>query len=226
MYKGLSISAVIPCYNEEHGIAAVLSRIPAFVDEVVVVDNNSKDKTANVAKKHGAVVVPEPKQGYGAAVLKGLKSATKDVLVVLDGDGTYGPEYIEPMVVFLQKHEYDFVSANRFYKKNDNTMPTLNTIGNKILTVFTRLLFRVDIEDSQSGMFLLRKRLFSQMRLESDGMSFSEEIKLAVLTSANGAFAEYPIKYHADTRLGQKKLNLWHDGMYNLYFLWKKRLGR
>jgi glycosyltransferase involved in cell wall biosynthesis len=226
MYKGLSISAVIPCYNEEHGITAVLSRIPACVDEVVVVDNNSTDKTASVAKKQGAVVVHESRQGYGAAVLKGLQSATKDILVVLDGDGTYGPEYIEPMAAMLQKHNCDFVSANRFSVGNTNSMPRLNALGNRILTFFTKLFFLVNIEDSQSGMFMLRKSVLPALRLRSQGMSFSEEIKLAVLTDPALSFREYPIVYHANSRLGQKKLNLWHDGFYNLYFLLRKRISR
>lgn len=226
MAKGMSISAVIPCYNEENGISAVLAHNPDSVDEVIVVDNNSTDTTAAVAQKYGATVVKEPIQGYGAAILRGLHTATKEVVVVLDGDGTYSPKYIPQLATFLEENNLDFVSANRFYKGNSNSMPFLNHVGNIILTFFTRLLFRLSLEDSQSGMFMFKRQLLPELALTSGGMSFSQEIKLAALANKHIAFAEYPIAYHAASRIGDKKLRLWHDGFQNLLFLWQRRFTR
>jgi len=94
MHRSLTISVVIPCYNEEDGVREVIGRMPKAVDEVVVVDNNCTDRTAAVATSLGAKVVTEPTPGYGAAYKAGLKAATGDLVVTLDGDGTYPPEEI------------------------------------------------------------------------------------------------------------------------------------
>ena len=76
MHRDLTISVVIPCYNEEQGVREVIGRMPAAVDEVVVVDNGCIDRTAEVARGLGAVVVAEQRPGYGAAYKAGLKAAT------------------------------------------------------------------------------------------------------------------------------------------------------
>src|SRR5262245_13310500 len=92
MHRDLTIGLVIPCYNEEDGIRQVIGRMPAAVDEIVVVDNNCTDRTAEVARGLGAKVVAERRRGYGAAYQAGFRAATRDLVVTLDGDGTYPPE--------------------------------------------------------------------------------------------------------------------------------------
>ena len=89
MYKGSRITVVIPCLNEEEGIQKVLSELPDFVDEAVVVDNASTDRTADVARSMGALVVRELSRGYGRAYKKGFSHATGDIIVTLDGDHSY-----------------------------------------------------------------------------------------------------------------------------------------
>src|SRR5688572_19144615 len=89
MYKNRRITVVIPCLNEEQGIRHVLSELPSFVDEVVVVDNNSTDRTAEIARSMGAIVVSELHRGYGRAYKKGFACATGDIIVTLDGDRSY-----------------------------------------------------------------------------------------------------------------------------------------
>jgi len=81
MHRGLKISVVIPCYNEEDGVRYTMGQLPACVDEVVVVDNNSTDRTAEVARSLGARVVRETRKGYGAAYQAGLPAATGDITV-------------------------------------------------------------------------------------------------------------------------------------------------
>jgi len=88
MYRGKRISVVIPCHNEEAGVAAVLAQMPSMVDEVVVVDNASTDRTAEVARGAGARVVFEARKGYGRAYKTGFAAARGDVIVTMDGDGT------------------------------------------------------------------------------------------------------------------------------------------
>src|SRR4029079_4721832 len=86
MYRGKRISVVIPCHNEEGGIAAVLAQMPSMVDEVVVVDNASTDRTGEVARGAGARVVFEARKGYGRAYKTGFAAARGDVIVTMDGD--------------------------------------------------------------------------------------------------------------------------------------------
>ena len=85
MHRDLRLSVVIPCYNEEDGVREVIGRIPKFVDEIVVVDNNCTDRTAEVATSLGARVVFEKRAGYGAAYKAGLAAATGDVVITMDG---------------------------------------------------------------------------------------------------------------------------------------------
>jgi len=200
MHRNLKLSVVIPCYNEEDGVREVIGRMPAAVDEVVVVDNNCTDRTAEVAAGLGARVVPERTPGYG----------------------TYPPEEIPRLVDELEHRKWDFLSASRFPLTDRNAMHFSNRLGNWVLTVAAGVLFFKPIRDSQSGMWVFRRPALERMRLTSDGMAFSEEIKLeAVLRGL--AFGEAHIPYGA--RIGEVKLQKWRDGWDNLLFLVRKRLG-
>src|SRR3954467_2220360 len=178
MYKGLSVSVVIPCFNEEHGIAAVLKSMPDYVDQVVVVDNNSTDETGRVALENGAEVIFETRKDYGNAYKAGFPRATCDVVATADGDGTYPTNSIGPIIDYMLDNGLDFVSASRFPLRNPKAMRFRNVLGNKILTYTTRVLWLRWIADSQSGMWVFRKEVLKRTRLESGGMPFSEEIQL------------------------------------------------
>jgi len=222
MHRELRISLVVPCHNEEDGIRQVLSRVPREVDEVVVVDNNCTDRTAAVARSMGAKVISETRRGYGAAYQAGLAAATGDLVATLDGDGTYPPEDIPRLVDTLLERGWDFLSACRFPLSDARAMPPSNRIGNLVLTWVAATLFRAPFRDSQSGMWVFRRALLARMRLTSDGMPFSEEIKLEAI--ARGArFGEAHIPY--GVREGEVKLQKWRDGWANLMFLVRRRLG-
>jgi glycosyltransferase involved in cell wall biosynthesis len=222
MHRDLSISVVIPCYNEEDGVREVIGRMPGAVDEIVVVDNNCTDATAEVARSLGARVVPERTRGYGAAYKAGMKAATSDLIVTLDGDGTYPPEDIPRLVDTLVDRDWEFLSASRFPLTDATAMHLSNRFGNWVLTVAAGVLFFKPIRDSQSGMWVFRRSLLERLRLTSDGMAFSEEIKLEAL--ARGCrFGEAHIPYGA--RIGEVKLEKWRDGWDNLSFLVRKRFG-
>jgi glycosyltransferase involved in cell wall biosynthesis len=222
MHRALKLSVVIPCYNEEDGVREVIQRMPPAVDEVVVVDNNCTDRTAEVARGLGAVVVAEKTPGYGAAYKSGMRAATGDVIVTLDGDGTYPPEEIPRLVDDMVERRLDFLSASRFPLTDPNAMHLTNRLGNGVLTVAAALLFFRPIRDSQSGMWVFRRAALERMRLTSDGMAFSEEIKLEALQRGL-RFGEGHIPYGA--RIGDVKLQKWRDGWENLAFLVRKRFG-
>jgi glycosyltransferase involved in cell wall biosynthesis len=223
MHANLSIGVVIPCYNEEEGVREVIGRMPSVVDEVVVVDNNCTDRTAEVAASLGARVVPAKTPGYGAAYKAGLRAVRSDIVVTLDGDGTYPPEEISRLVQTLLDQRLDFLSASRFPLADPRAMGFSNRVGNQVLTVAAALLFFKPIRDSQSGMWVFRRTALERLRLTSDGMAFSEEIKLeAVLRGLR--FGEAHIPYGA--RIGEVKLQKWRDGWSNLLFLVRKRFER
>lgn len=221
MYKGFSVSVVIPCFNEERGIAAVLRSMPEYVDEVIVVDNNSTDDTGRIAKERGAEVIFETAKGYGNAYKAGLPRARCDIVATADGDGTYPTHSIGPIIDHMVARNLDFVSASRFPLKNPKAMRFRNVLGNKILTYTTRVLWLRWIADSQSGMWVFRREVLERTKLRSGGMPFSEEIKLEVIERGL-RFGEYHIDY--SERIGETKLFPWKDGVENLVYLWERRL--
>jgi hypothetical protein len=223
LYKGFSITVVIPCLNEEQGIEQVLKRMPAFADQVVVVDNGSTDRTAEVARSFGAVVIREDVRGYGRSYKRGFSSATGDIIVTLDGDHSYPPDAISYLIEAFLHLDVDFLNASRFPVRDPKAMSLKHKFGNLILSLAMSILYFRWVRDSQSGMWVFRRSILEDMNLESDSMAFSEEIKIEALKHPRVRFQEISILY--SSRLGEIKLNPWRDGFYNLYFLVKKRFS-
>jgi len=223
VYKGRSITIVIPCLNEEKGIVEVLSRIPSLVDEVIVVDNDSTDRTAELARKHGALVIHERVRGYGRAYKTGLFRARGDIIVTLDGDHSYPVDAISYLLEVFLHSGVHFLSASRFPLKNRKAMSFKHWMGNKLLSLATTVLFFRRVQDSQSGMWVFSRECLAQMDLRSNGMAFSEEIKIEAIINRNIGFKEIYIDY--SNRMGEIKLQPWRDGFQNLLFLIRKRLG-
>ncbi len=224
VYKHLRITVVIPCLNEEQGVEKVLRRMPGFVDEVIVVDNNSTDATATVASSLGAKVIREDVRGYGRSYKRGFATATGDVIITLDGDHSYPPDAISYLVEAFLHLEADFLNASRFPVRDTRAMSFKHKLGNLVLSAAMSLLYFRWVRDSQSGMWVFRRSILENMVLESDGMAFSEEIKIEALLHPTARFEEISILY--SSRLGEIKLNPWRDGFYNLWFLVRKRFAR
>src|ERR1700736_5534861 len=223
MYKGQSITVIIPCLNEEHGIEKILSSMPDFVDETIVVDNNSTDRTAEVARSLGAKVIREEVRGYGRSYKRGFANATGDLIVTLDGDHSYPVDAISYLLEAFLHLNVDFLNASRFPVRDRNAMSFKHKIGNLILSIAMSVLFLRWVRDSQSGMWVFRRSILDDMRLEADGMAFSEEIKIEALLNPRVRFAEIAILY--TSRTGEIKLNPWRDGINNIFFLFKKRFA-
>jgi glycosyltransferase involved in cell wall biosynthesis len=223
MYKGQSITVIIPCLNEEQGIRRVLESMPDFVDEVIVVDNNSTDRTHEVALALGAKVIHETVRGYGRSYKRGFSCASGDVIVTLDGDHSYPVDAISYLLEAFLHLNVDFLNASRFPVRDRNAMSLKHKVGNLILSIAMSMLYLRWVRDSQSGMWVFRRSILDGIKLESDGMSFSEEIKIEALKSSTIRFGEISILY--TSRLGEIKLNPWRDGFQNLWFLVKKRFS-
>lgn len=214
---------IIPCLNEEQGIEQVLRQMPELVDEVIVVDNASTDRTSEVAKSLGAQVIREEVRGYGRSYRKGFSQATGDIIVTLDGDHSYPPDAISYLLEAFLHLEVDFLSASRFPVRDPRAMSLKHKLGNLVLSFAASVLFLRWVRDSQSGMWVFRRSILEDMELISDGMAFSEEIKIEAIRNRRIRFEEISIQY--SSRLGEVKLNPWRDGLHNLLFLLKKRFG-
>lgn len=220
------LSVVMPALNEEEGIVQTIESIPVkelkklgYSVEIVVVDGGSKDKTVALAKKAGARVIESPR-GYGRQYKEGLKKAKGEIIVTGDSDGTYPFEHIPQYLSVFERDNLDFATVNRFAQMKEGSMKTSNKIGNWGLTIFTNLLFGFSIKDSQSGMWIIRSEKLKQLRVVSDGMPFSQEIKIE-------AFRRIKSKEISGTykrRLGETKLAKFKDGFGNLGQLFKMRL--
>ena len=184
----------MPCLNEEKGLQEIFRDLPSFVDQVIVVDNGSTDKTAQVARDFGAFVIAQPTRGYGISYKTGLRAVTGDIIVTMDGDGTYPRNFIPILVDVMTEEGYDFISCDRTGHK-DKPSNWLRLFGNDILNFFIWILFWFRIRDSQSGMWVFRRELLSRMTLTSDSMAFSEEIKVEAFTLRGVHAKELPIYY-------------------------------
>src|SRR5947199_5361942 len=224
MYKGQAITVIIPCLNEEQGIEKVLRAMPEFVDETIVVDNASTDRTSEVAAALGAKVIREEVRGYGRSYKRGFAESIGDLIITLDGDHSYPVDAISYLIEAFLHLEVDFLNASRFPVRDRRGMSIINEIGNLMLSLAMSVLFFRWVRDSQSGMWVFRRSIIKEMKLESDSMAFSEEIKIEVLRNPRLRFGEISIMYSA--RLGEIKLNPWRDGLQNLWFLVKKRFFR
>jgi hypothetical protein len=116
------------------------------------------------------------------------------------------------------------LNASRFPVRDRHAMSFKHKVGNWILSLAMSILYFRWVRDSQSGMWVFRRSILKDMRLTSDSMAFSEEIKIEALKSSRIRFAEISILY--SSRLGEIKLNPWRDGFYNLFFLIKKRFSK
>ncbi len=207
------ISAVIPTMNEENTIGNVIEGLKALEDiEILVVDTNSKDRTKQIASSEGARVIDQPLRGYGLAYKTGLNQASGDIIVCMDGDGTYPTDIVTTLIDLLVKDDVDFISCDRMSLRNNENYTTLHFVGNSVLNITIRLFFKHSMKDSQSGMWIFRSDIYRKMGHLSDGMSFSQEIKIEAMK--RGRFIEVPIRY--GVRITKPKLKTWGDGISNL----------
>ena len=224
----MKISIVIPALNEEAGIVKVLSDIPkqrlnqlGYDLEVIVVDNGSTDRTAEIATKNGARVIPQPLRGYGNAYKMGFAKATGDIIATGDADSTYPFSDLPRILDIMHKTEADFVTTDRLSTLDPKAMTFSHVFGNWLLSITTRILFRWPFKDSQSSMWIFKASIWQSLEVLSPGMPFSQELKVEAWHKGFKCI-EVPITY--GVRLGEVKLNTIKDGFGNIWQLVKKRM--
>ena len=220
---GPEISVVIPCLNEEEAVGAVVDQAWSGIErsgrpgEVIVVDNASTDRSAEVAAAHGATVVREERPGYGSAYLAGLAIVRGDYVVMGDADETYPLAELAPFVDRLAAGD-DLVMGSRFEGTiHGEAMPWLNRhIGNPILTGMLNIFFGVKISDAHCGMRAVRRDALPVLDLHSTGMEFASEMVFKAFRR-DLRVSEIPIDYYP--RVGESKLNRFGDAWRHVKFM-------
>jgi glycosyltransferase involved in cell wall biosynthesis len=218
----LLVSVVIPCLNEEENITQVVTHAlevmaqEGIAGEVVVADNASEDRSAELAVAAGARVVSEPRRGYGSAYLAGFAAARGRYIIMGDADLTYDFDEI-PRFVELLDDGAQLVMGDRMDNIEPGAMHWLNRyIGNPLLSGTLNLFFKTGIRDAHCGMRGLRRDVLPALDLRTTGMEFASEMVIRA-SKEQLDIREFPIKYHP--RGGETKLSRIRDGWRHLRFL-------
>ena len=230
------VTVIIPCYNEEDGIASVIKGFPrkalrhAYDFDIVVIDNNSTDKTVEIARAAGARVITETKQGKGNAIRTGFYNINDtDFVVMLDGDYTYSPREVGRMLEPLNSGFCDVVIGSRLGGRiSEGSMKTLDRAGNWIYSHLVRYSYRVNVTDVLTGYFAWKSEVVEQLRphLKTDGFAIEMEMITKMARLGNEIYS-VPISYNS--REGESSLNPITDGarimkMYLRNLRWKPNI--
>ncbi|MGE5263614.1 MAG: glycosyltransferase [Acidobacteriota bacterium] len=213
------VSLVVPAFNEEDGIGPVVERMLAVRQElqergwqleILVVDDGSRDRTAEVVAGYPEVrLVRHPiNRGYGAAIKTGFRHAQGDYLAFIDADGTYPPESLPDLCRAASEQKADLVIGSRMSGAHTQ-MPLTRRVGNLAYAALLSIIGNTAVRDTTSGMRLLRRSVLAQLYPLSDGLDFTPAMSTRAIHE-NLKIVEVPIPYAE--RLGRSKLNVLRDG--------------
>lgn len=204
-----TIKIIIPAFNEEKSIAKVIANIPDFVEEIVVVNNNSTDQTALVAAKAGATVLTEKSKGYGYACLKGInylsqKDKTPDILVFLDGDFSDFPQELTKVIQPIKNNNADFVVGARVKElRESGSLTPQQVFGNWLACFLMKILYKSSFTDL--GPFrAIRWSTLEKLQMSDKTYGWTIEMQLKVLRQKI-AYQEVPVSYKK--RIGVSKVS-------------------
>jgi glycosyltransferase involved in cell wall biosynthesis len=210
---GPRLAVLVPCFNEEAAIAKVVADFKAALPEaaIYVYDNNSTDRTAEVARDAGALVRRELHQGKGNVVRRMFADVEADIYVLVDGDATYDAPSARAMIVRLTNDRLDMVVAARVEENASAYRPGHRT-GNRLLTGFFASVFNATFSDILSGYRVFSRRFVKSFPVLSGGFEIETELSVHAL-ELELAVAEIPTPYYARPAGSVSKLNTWRDGL-------------
>jgi putative flippase GtrA len=198
-----------------------------LVDEVIVVSNNSTDDTVKIAKKLRLVAVEDNRVlngiGYGFAHMTGIARATGDIVVGVDGDGTYPLEELPAIIDNLLDNKLDFISCNRYPTRDGTRIPFKLRLGVAALNTEVRMLYGLKIKDILSGMWVFRKKVAPKLGLTMGDWNLSPQIKLNAATHPSIKFAEHSIIQRQ--RLGETHQNYFKTGFSHMFWIARNRFA-
>ena len=203
------IKVIIPAYNEAESIGKVIKQIPGYVNEIIVVNNNSTDDTAKNAKQSGAIVLTELNSGYGNACLKGInyiKQQVKkpDIIVFLDGDFSDYPEELTKIIAPIIERDVDFVLGARVKNlREKGAMQPQQIFGNWLATFLMRLFYKSKFTDL--GPFrAIKYETLQSLKMQDPTYGWTVEMQLKILKQKY-IYREIPVKYR--NRIGVSKVS-------------------
>ena len=230
MLKPKKLTILIPCLNEERSIGKVITSVPrevlgqlGFTTEIIVINNNSTDRTGQVAKVFNAKVIFVEKKGKGNALKAGFYaiSADTDYVVMLDGDNTYKPNEIVRMLEPLINDFCDVIIGSRLGGKiKKNSFSSKNRLANWGYTFLVRHFYTANITDVLSGYFAWKIEVLDRLipHLESEG--FAIEMEMITKMSKLG-YSMYSVPITYDKRVGESKIQAFKDGVSILSVFFK-----
>jgi hypothetical protein len=217
------LSVVMPTMNEEEGIETCLNWIEEAVLELglpteIIVSDSSTDRTPEIARERGAIVVEPDQQGYGYAYRYAFERARGEYVVMGDADTTYDFSEIPRLLEHLEAEDADVVMGSRLEGEiEDGAMPPLHQyVGNPLLTTFLNAFYDAEVSDAHSGFRIFRRDTLDELGLETDGMEFASEMIMEA-GAQNLDIEEVPIVYHE--REGEETLDSFQDGWRHVRFM-------
>ncbi len=226
----LTLSVIIPCYNEVHSIEEVLNRVEAvgIADEIVIVDDGSTDGTRDILaqieadnRPHVRILYHDHNQGKGAAVVTGFKAATSDVFLIQDADFEYDPREYPTLLKPIEEGIATVVYGSRFLGGPRKAMNFWNMVANRGLTLATNILYNAILSDMETCYKVFRAEVVQDMLIRSRRFDFEPEITAKVLKKRIRIY-EVPISYNGREWDEGKKIK-WTDAPIALWTLLKYR---
>jgi glycosyltransferase involved in cell wall biosynthesis len=216
------LSVIIPAYNEEEAIAAIIERSlvsrnsivetsPVSSVEIIVVNDGSQDQTAQIASQYEDIklITHAKNKGYGAAIKTGFENATGDILGFLDADGTCEPGFFAQLCKILIEENADIAIGSRMNSMSQ--MPRLRRLGNWFFAKMINFFGNTKITDSASGMRVLRRDSLNKIYPLPDGLHFTPAMSARAVLDRNIKIVETPMPYKE--RTGRSKLRVVKDGI-------------
>ena len=219
------LSILMPCLNEAENIAFCVDEAKAYLlsrgltGEILVVDNDSTDRSAEIASAHGAAVIKECRRGYGRALRTGLAAAKGEVIIFGDCDSTYDFANLDPIYQPLAENKVDFMTGDRFGgQMEDGAMSWSHKLGVPFLSWCGRVKFGVKIHDWHCGIRGIRKDALQKLNLQTDGMEFATEM-IAEASRKGLRIGEVSVPLKKAQNERQEKLRTIRDGFRHLWYI-------
>jgi dolichol-phosphate hexosyltransferase len=208
------VSVVIPTLNEAGNILEAVTTIQndlTYPKEIIIVDGNSTDGTIEIVKDTNFCrLIIEPRRGYGLALRTGMKNAKGNIIVMVDGDGTYEVRHINRMLDKMVEKDVDMVLATRMYDPN-KAMGLMNFLGNKVITWFFDFFYSQFLSDTQSGFRAISHEAINNVELIEDDMAYATEMLIKFAVEGYN-MVEVPTTYKA-RKYGRPKLRRFKSGI-------------
>ena len=208
------IAVVIPCYNEELTVGKVITDIRNTLPEadIFIFDNNSTDRTSEIARSLGTVVVKEKRQGKGFVVQSMFRKIDADIYVMVDGDDTYDISRITDMIEMVSTDNADMVVGNRLKTYTTHAFRPLHTFGNKLVRLLINKLFKSNLRDIMSGFRIMNRTFSKNINIMSSGFEVETEMSIKALKYGY-VIKEMDINYRERPVGSISKLNTVKDGL-------------